>query len=250
MGTEQVETTQAGATATPAKVAGVETAAPAVPATPTTPASTPAPTKTYTEAELAAQRKEWQAAKDREVANLHKTHQQQLANAARQSKQNTRQQALGLMQQAGVKDTQVIGQMWDNYDLAELGRTVLDAQAQQAQWQNDVAQTAAAAGIDPAAHPEFYGATSFPQLAAMIAEAKAAEAKAAAEAARAAAEAEAQRLLQAKADGGGSDTLGASPAGAANLQAQYDKEKAGIKRGNIRGLTELNRKYRAKGLSV
>lgn len=197
-----VETTQAGGTATGAPV---ETPSPAVPAT------TP---KTYTEDEVKAAReqarREAQSAAQKAEAKLHQTYQQQLA----QQKQQGRGQTAEILRHSGVKDPDAILNTVGVYEKAQ-AYDQWQAQQQQAQaWNQYVAEQAVAATLDPS-DPRIQGATDYIDLGKKIVAAVKADERAALQAERESVAAREKARLEAVAQGGALDTLGASPAGGA-----------------------------------
>lgn len=217
------------------------TATEAQPSTPV-PATPPVDVEAIKKAARAEALREAQAAKDRELARLHKeyqTREKELKAAAA-----ARLQKVGFDQPDDVFEDVEIRQKARQFD-------AISQEAQQAaEWQNYVEGVATAYGLT-ASDPRLSGAVSAQDLqakakAAMLEEAAKERERALADARKAATAA-----AQAKVDNGDLDVLGGAPsAPAPGLMEQYNKEMLAARGKGLAAGTAIRDKYRAKGLNV
>ena len=191
----------------------------------------------YTAEELLAA---WNQSKDRELSQLHRQYQGQMAQL--------KQQSVARMKQLGDDDAD----KWaSSSDILEKARAFEALQNQQQAWQTwyrHVAETAQAHGLAPN-DPRLQNAQNSNEL--MNAARTAMRENVRSEAAQEAAAAKAERKVQMgqKVRNGQYDTMGGSPA-SSDSRAEWNAAIANIQRGDVHTYSALQREFRNRGLDV
>ncbi len=191
----------------------------------------------YTTEELLAA---WNQAKDREMTQVHRQYQGQLAQL--------KQQSVARMKQLGDADADRWVQSSEILDKAQAYDAMQNQQQAWRTWYRHVAETAQSHGLAPN-DPRLQNAQNSNELlsAARAAMRENIKQEAASEAAEAKAIRKAQ--LGQKVKNGQFDTMGGSPA-SSDAMAEWKAAIANIQRGDVHSYSALQREFRSRGLDV
>ncbi len=191
----------------------------------------------YTAEELLAA---WNQSKDRELSQIHRQYQGQMA----QLKQNS----IARMKQLGDTDADQWAQSSEILEQAQAYQNLKSQQQAWQTWYRHVAETAEAHGLAPN-DPRLQNAQNSNQLIAAAREAMRDNVRA--EATNEATAMKAQRKAQmgTKMKNGQYDTMGGSPA-SNDSRAEWNAAIANIQRGDVHTYSALQREFRARGLDV
>ena len=191
----------------------------------------------YTAEELLAA---WNQSKDRELSQIHRQYQGQMAQL--------KQQSVARMKQLGDSDADQWAQSSEILEQAQAYQNLKSQQQAWQTWYRHVAETAQAHGLAPN-DPRLQNAQNSNEL--MNAARTAMRENVRSEAAQEAAAAKAERKVQMgqKVRNGQYDTMGGSPA-SSDSRAEWNAAIANIQRGDVHTYSALQREFRARGLDV
>ena len=191
----------------------------------------------YTAEELLAA---WNQSKDRELSQIHRQYQGQMAQL--------KQQSVARMKQLGDSDAEQWAQSSEILEQAQAYQNLKSQQQAWQTWYRHVAETAQAHGLAPN-DPRLQNAQNSNDLIAAAREAMRENVRA--EAINEATAMKAQRKAQMgqKVKNGQYDTMGGSPA-SNDSRAEWNAAIANIQRGDVHTYSALQREFRARGLDV
>ena len=191
----------------------------------------------YTAEELLAA---WNQSKDREISQVHRQYQGQMAQMKAQS--------LARMKQLGDTDADAWAQSSEILDKANAYEAMRNQQQAWQTWYRHVAETANAHGLAPN-DPRLQNAQNSSELIGMARSAMRDDAKSYASQEAAAMKAERKAQMGQKVRNGQYDTMGGSPA-SNDSRAEWNAAIANIQRGDVHTYSALQREFRARGLDV
>ena len=191
----------------------------------------------YTAEELLAY---WNQSKDRELAQVHRQYQGQMAQMKAQS--------IARMKQLGDTDADTWAQSSEIMDQAQKYQQMQSQQQAWQSWYRHVAETAQAHGL---AHndPRIQDARDSNELIGKARMAMREDAKIAAQSELNAARQDRKVQLNTKMQNGKFDTMGGSPA-SSDAMAEWKAAIANISRGDVHTYSALQREFRSRGLDV
>lgn len=191
----------------------------------------------YTAEELLAA---WNQSKDRELSQLHRQYQGQMAQMKHQS--------VARMKQLGDEDADKWASSNDILDKARAFDAFQNQQQAWQTWYRHVAETANAHGLAPN-DPRLQNAQNSNELMTAARNAMRENARSEASQERAAVRAERKAQMGVKVKDGQYDTMGGSPASSDSM-AEWKAAIANIQRGDVHTYSALQREFRARGLDV
>ena len=191
----------------------------------------------YTAEELLAA---WNQSKDRELSQIHRQYQGQMA----QLKQNS----IARMKQLGDSDADQWAQSSEILEQAQAYQNLKSQQQAWQTWYRHVAETAQAHGLAPN-DPRLQNAQNSNELLQLARNAMRENVKSEAAAEVLAAKAERKASMGQKVKNGQYDTMGGSPA-SSDTRAEWNAAIANIQRGDVHTYSALQREFRARGLDV
>lgn len=191
----------------------------------------------YTAEELLAA---WNQSKDRELSQLHRQYQGQMAQMKHQS--------VARMKQLGDEDADKWASSNDILDKARAFDAFQNQQQAWQTWYRHVAETANAHGLAPN-DPRLQNAQNSNELMTAARNAMRENARAEASQEQEAVRAERKAQMGVKVKDGQYDTMGGSPASNDSM-AEWKAAIANIQRGDVHTYSALQREFRARGLDV
>ena len=191
----------------------------------------------YTAEELLAA---WNQSKDRELSQLHRQYQGQMAQL--------KQQSIARMKQLGDEDADKWDQSREIMEQAQAYQQLKNQQQAWQTWYRHVAETANAHGLAPN-DPRLQNAQNSNELLQLARNAMRENVKSEAAAEVSAAKAERKASMGQKMKNGQYDTMGGSPA-SSDSRAEWNAAIANIQRGDVHTYSALQREFRARGLDV
>lgn len=191
----------------------------------------------YTAEELLAA---WNQSKDRELSQLHRQYQGQMAQMKHQS--------VARMKQLGDEDADKWASSNDILDKARAFDAFQNQQQAWQTWYRHVAETANAHGLAPN-DPRLQNAQNSNELMTAARNAMRENARSEASQEQAAVRAERKAQMGVKVKDGQYDTMGGSPASSDSM-AEWKAAIANIQRGDVHTYSALQREFRARGLDV
>ena len=191
----------------------------------------------YTAEELLAA---WNQSKDRELSQIHRQYQGQMAQL--------KQQSVARMKQLGDSDADQWAQSSEILEQAQAYQNLKSQQQAWQTWYRHVAETAQAHGLAPN-DPRLQNAQNSNELLQLARNAMRENVKSEAAAEVSAAKAERKASMGQKVKNGQYDTMGGSPA-SSDSRAEWNAAIANIQRGDVHTYSALQREFRARGLDV
>ena len=182
----------------------------------------------------------WNQSKDREVAQLHRQYQGQIAQHKAQS--------VARMRQLGDTDADKWVQSSEILDKAQAYDAMHNQQQAWQTWYRHVAETANAHGLAPN-DPRLQNAQNSNELISSARSAMRDDAKQFAQQEAAAARSERKAQMSQKVKNGQYDTMGGSPASTDSM-SEWKAAIANIQRGDVHTYSALQREFRSRGLDV